>query len=253
MKWLIWSTQRSYEVEGTEEEAEVERRRQALRHQAVFKKAEDTPENRAAMRAWKDRHRPLSSAIAVAMVLFFAPPANAAALGPTNPPPGITPAAWQQMTGRAGWVARSVATLARKVNHECVFAVALELLGETERAWSEDAPGRAGAPRTVAAGREKDFTRTLKQNSEDQCGGPGGGLTGTVRGVLRFAAEQSEWQEANFERLKTDVWRAAEVLVKMGAFVPVADGAATLPAGVSLPMLNPELFMPRRSNPRDGT
>lgn len=57
MKWIVYSTERTYEVDGTEEQAEAERVRQARRHGAVFRKAEDTAENRAAMAAWKERHR----------------------------------------------------------------------------------------------------------------------------------------------------------------------------------------------------
>lgn len=183
----------------------------------------------------------------LAVLALFLPTLALAALplGPGNPPPGVTSEAWGKMHGRADWVARSVAALARKVNRECVYAVALELLGETERAWSEDVSGRDGASRSVQAGKEKDFTRALKANSEDQCGGPGG-MAGTARGLLRFASEQSEWESANYEQLKAHTAAAATALLSAMGLATMARGTAAVPTSVALPILDPRLFMPAR-------
>jgi hypothetical protein len=190
----------------------------------------------------------------LSMVLLLSSLAHAAALGPSNPPPGVASEAWGKMTGRADWVARSVAKLAPGANKECVYAVVLELLGEVEVAWSQDEKGRGqGTKRSVAKGREAAFSDALKKNSLDSCGGGGGGSTALVeslKGVLRFTADQEGWDVANHEKLKREVVRAAQGLVGMGLFAPAAGGAA-VPAGVPLPILNPELFMPRERN--DGT
>jgi hypothetical protein len=232
-KWRIWSIQREYIVEGaTRKEADAIRRQKARWHMAVFR-------------------------IAPLMLALMAGSAHAA-LGPTNPPPGVTPAAWKQMTGRADWVARSVSNLSPKANRACVYAVVLRLLGGSELEYSLDVTGRqAETPsmrRSVAKGKETDFSESLERNVEEECGGPrGGGLAETLNGVFRFTADNAEWEVANYERLKGDVSRAAEALVKMGAFLPATEAAASATAGMGLPMLNPELFMPRRADPHDGT
>jgi hypothetical protein len=180
-----------------------------------------------------------------------------AALGPGTAPPGVTASAWNQMAGRAEWVAESVAKLAPNANKACVYAVVLELLGAHEVGLSQDVSGRGlDTPRlrrTVAKGHETSFSDALKKNVDDQCGGGGGGLAETLRGVLRFAAEQAEWDIANYDALKRDVSRAVEMLVKLGVIMPAAEGAAAATGTISLPVLDPALFMPKKHDPLDGT
>lgn len=189
-------------------------------------------------------------------LLLLSATANAAPLGPGNPPPGAND--FRRMAQRADWVRDSVLKVAPSANGRCIYAVALELVGLAELAWSDDVTARGNRPRSVRKGEAEEFKKSLRDNARNECedwrGPPGsGGMYETVRGLLSFAADENGWMSSNHERLKVDVMRAAEAFVKMGAFVPVAEGAAALPAGISLPILNPELFMPRQAQPGDGT
>ena len=182
-----------------------------------------------------------------------------AALGPSSPPPGVTSSAWNRMTGRAEWVAESVTKIAPKADKPCVYAVVLELLGLAQVEVSLDVKGRrADTPplrRSVAKGQESSFSEALKRNVDDQCkGGSGGGLAESLRGVLKFAQDQGEWDTENYEALKRKVIHAAEAMIKLGIFVPAVERAVTLPAApsVGLPVLNPSLFMSKEHDPRDG-
>jgi hypothetical protein len=193
----------------------------------------------------------------VFVLLMLSLPAAADPLGPSNPPPGITAEAWKGMTGRAAWVSKSVKAIAPKADSGCVYAVVLELLGGIHASYSQDKPEFREGPRDVAKGKVKAFKSALKQNSEDECGGGSGGagIADTVRGLLQFAAQQEEWDVANYGELKGSVARAAEAIVKMGIFVPAGatEGATLLRTGIALPVLDPSLFMPKTSGPNDGT
>lgn len=185
--------------------------------------------------------------LALLLVLLSSP--AFASLGPSNPPPGVTSKAWSEMLGRAAWVRDSVKKFSPNAKVGCIEAVALDLLGAIEVGWSTDPKGRGvGTKRTVAKGQEDAFKRALKDNADKACkddGDGSGGLQSSVRGLLEWADRQEEWTSSGYGRLKADMLHSIHGFMALGSIVPAAEGGVAAFPSISLPILNPELFMPR--------
>lgn len=183
----------------------------------------------------------------VLLLLLLSTPALAQ-LGPGNPPPGAND--FRAMHGRASWVRDAVLKIAPGANGRCIYAVALEIVGYMEAAWSDDVEGRGKAQRTVRKREMADFKRALHENAKAECGGGPGGSDGqyeTTKGLLEFAADPKDWTTDNYERLQVDVIKAAQGLAALGVLVPPV-AMTTTASSVLLPILNPEYFMRREDD-----
>lgn len=189
--------------------------------------------------------------LALLLVLLSSP--AFAQLGPGRPPPGANE--FRRMSQRAEWVRDAVLKVAPRANGRCIYAVALEMVGLAELAWSDNVVARGKHPRSVRKGEAEAFKRSLHENARSECyddnmRGPPGGMYETTKGLLTFASDQEDWMKANYERLKVDVIQALEGFAKMGTLVPAAEGGAAAFPVLSLPILNPDLFMPPQEEQR---
>lgn len=191
-----------------------------------------------------------------------------AGLGPTSPPPGLVGEAGQRMWARATAGAAKAADIAHELvpgsNRDCLEAVFLKVLAGYKIA----ASGEDGIEVRIEPSKKPAALDALARNRDDKCTGGGDGGA-TVEAMARFSLEHGEWDTSPQFRVEASeavrylYGRSAARLtpespgvlhlLKLGILVPAAEGAAAAPAGVGLPIINPELFMPRKADPNQGT
>ncbi|HZI06199.1 MAG TPA: hypothetical protein VEZ71_19360 [Archangium sp.] len=202
-----------------------------------------------------------------------------AALGPTSPPPGLAgpkgARMWTVITTRANKAAEVAHAFNPKSSKACLESIFLRVFGRIEAV----ASGDDGLPVTVHPDKKDAFRKALDDNRDQNCTGGDGGAT--VQAMADFSLANEEWDLASdfrgpsesrasipalsgerAEALRYLYTRAAPSmrpsspsvleLLKLGILVPApAAAGAAAPAGVGLPIINPELFMPRRE-PKPG-
>lgn len=198
------------------------------------------------------------------LVMFLASTAAHAALGPTSPPPGFDAATWKEIAARASKAAKMAVKHEENANEECLKAVFLRILANSEIAASASGEFKV----TVEPQKADAIRKSLDKNMRDNC--PDGDKGVTMSAAVKFVSETPDWDtgklggrtRAEMHAALRDLYdiarpsmlpdsRVVQGLLSLGVLVPATSGSVAAPAGLPLPIFNTKLFTPNLIKPEE--
>jgi hypothetical protein len=191
-----------------------------------------------------------------------------AAYSPTTPPPGWTgtASAWKELHDRGAAFAEFVSKFAKGSDPNCLKGVLIRNLIQAEIRLARDKNPPENSIKNTDASNASKLRHHADRERDDACRPPNGGNPlANMDALATLGHRVDDWSTAGFDSEDLARYSSADVkesteylyglakpssptvldLLKAGVLVPALQGAGRL-AGLTLPILNPELFTPNR-------